>query len=123
MNAGNNFEGEQKMINWKATQMEDNTKEAGMSEQRQRATEINCPQCQTHVQMATPEQAARLTGIPSRVINIWLEESHIHSLKTAEGGLLICLKSLCEIYADSLRKTKEVPAFDRALLPLAVAKA
>src|SRR5689334_7467334 len=104
------------MVNWRATQMANHNDEAGLMGNPQNPMTGECPLCQASVEVATPAQAAELTGIPSRVINRWLKDHQLHSLQSAEGQLLVCLKSLREIYADSLRETKQVRAFDRSLL-------
>jgi hypothetical protein len=78
--------------------------------------ESHCPNCGKGVEMLTAEQAVGRTGIPLRVIHRWLEDEQLHALKLAEGGSLLCLKSLRQTYADTLKETKQVRAMDRASL-------
>ncbi len=71
-----------------------NTRELTLITKLQCTTAADCPQCEARVEMATPEQAVTLTGIPSRQIYGWVESGQLHFLETAEGHLLICLDSL-----------------------------
>lgn len=61
-----------------------------------------CAQCGEWVRLVTPEQAAVLARVSWREIYRRVEGERIHSLDTAEGALLICLKSLS---ADSAADT------------------
>jgi hypothetical protein len=101
----------------KPTPIRINPSELILTSKLQGKAESNCPQCQTRVAMVTPEPASVLTGIPSQAIYRWIEDNQVHSQESAEGRLRICLNSLHQTYEDSLRKTKEAPAFVRPFLP------
>ncbi len=53
-----------------------------------------CEQCAARTPLATPEQAAALTGIKTRVIYRWIEGGLLHFTETSEEKLLICVNSL-----------------------------
>jgi hypothetical protein len=55
---------------------------------------VHCPVCAETVRMITAEEAAILAGVSTRTISCWLESGRIHHTETAEGLLLVCLKSL-----------------------------
>src|SRR5262245_16622525 len=57
-------------------------------------TEGWCEQCAALAPMASPEQAAALAGIKTRVVYRWIEASLLHFTETGEGHLLVCLDSL-----------------------------
>jgi len=44
--------------------------------------------------MVTPEQAAVITGIRTRVIYRWVEAEIVHSTETPDGETLVCMDSL-----------------------------
>ena len=53
-----------------------------------------CPQCSTHVWMATPEQAAAIASVSVRTLHRWADAGKVHS-RTRPGGLwVVCLASL-----------------------------
>lgn len=110
------------MMDWNARQTAGSLSEAALIKMLHEKTEADCPQCQKGVEAATPEQAAAITDIASRVVNRWLKDNCLHSWTTTEGVVLVCLKSLRDLYADSLRATREVPAIDRSLLAMAEIK-
>lgn len=95
----------------KRTRITVNTSELTLIRKLHGTAQADCPQCQARVEMATPEQAVTLTGIPSRVIYGWAEGGRVHFLETAEGHLLICLYSL--------RKIQERESPGKPLLPSA----
>jgi hypothetical protein len=78
----------------KHTRITINTSELTLIKKLQGIAIADCLPCGARVEMATPEQAVTLTGIPSRVIYGWVESGQLHFLETAEGHLLICLPSL-----------------------------
>ena len=53
-----------------------------------------CAECGDQVQMLTPDQAATIAGLSSRIIYRWIEARRIHFTETGEGQLLICQSSL-----------------------------
>jgi hypothetical protein len=60
----------------------------GVSEQK------SCPRCTERSGMITPDEAAALCGISTRVIYRCLEDGPIHFIETAKGEVFICLKTL-----------------------------
>ena len=66
--------------------------------------QANCAACGQVVEMATPEQAATITGSSSRAIYSWVESGRLHFIETAGGHLLVCLDSL---RADKLLTEKQ----------------
>ena len=60
----------------------------GLSEQR------SCPTCTESSGMITPDEAAALRGVSTRVIYRWLEDGAVHFIETDKGELFICLKTL-----------------------------
>ena len=59
----------------------------GVSEQK------NCSSC-TDSGLITPDEAAALSGVSTRVIYRRLEDGDIHFIETARGELYICVKTL-----------------------------
>jgi hypothetical protein len=110
------------MSNRKQTRIEINRGELMPTNRPGGTADANCPPCQTRVQMVTPEQGSAFTGIALQTIYRWIEDNQVHSQKSAEGRLLICLNSLRETYADSIKETKKVRAIDRSLLSMGVVK-
>jgi len=53
-----------------------------------------CPACAAEVAMVTPEQAAAMAGISSRMIYRWIEQARLHFTEEIGGSLLICADSL-----------------------------
>jgi excisionase family DNA binding protein len=53
-----------------------------------------CAECGDQVQMLTPDQAATIGGLSSRLIYRWIEAGRIHFSETGEGHLLVCQSSL-----------------------------
>ena len=53
-----------------------------------------CAECGDQMQMITPDQAATIAGLSSRIIYRWIEARRIHFTETGEGQLLICQNSL-----------------------------
>jgi excisionase family DNA binding protein len=110
------------MSNRKQTRIEINSSALMPKNPPGGTADANCVPCQTRVQMLTPEQASAFTGIASQTIYRWIEDNQVHSHKSGEGRLLICLNSLRETYADSIKETKKVRAIDRSLLSKGVGK-
>lgn len=61
---------------------------------RSSQTLVWCPKCRAQIQMITPEEAAKFTGVSTRTIYRWVELEHPHFTETPEGRLLICPNSL-----------------------------
>jgi len=55
---------------------------------------LSCAQCAAESLMVTPDEAAALRGVTSRVIYQWVEAGVIHYTESAEGWLLVCPGSL-----------------------------
>jgi hypothetical protein len=53
-----------------------------------------CGQCSADVRMCTPEEAAVLTHVSTRMIYQWIESDRLHFRETPEGLLLVCLNSV-----------------------------
>jgi hypothetical protein len=53
-----------------------------------------CERCDSEVRVVTPVEAASLRGISSGDICREAEAGAIHSVRTAEGEMFICLQSL-----------------------------
>ena len=53
-----------------------------------------CRECGARVQMLTAEEAARFAGTSTRMIYRRVEAGEIHYLETADGGLLVCARSV-----------------------------
>ena len=53
-----------------------------------------CDVCAEPSGLLTPDEAAAMAGVSPRVIREWAEGSRLHSVKTSDGALLICLNSL-----------------------------
>lgn len=62
--------------------------------QNQFSTFLWCPACGRKVEMITPEQAARLAGVPTRTMYDWGESGKAHFSQTPERVLLVCLASI-----------------------------
>ena len=56
----------------------------------------DCPLCGPAAEIVTPDEAALLAGVSSRVIWHWAETGQIHCRESAEGLLRICLRSLLD---------------------------
>lgn len=53
-----------------------------------------CEACAHQVKMITPEEAAAFSGVTPRTVYRWIEAEKLHFTETAEGLLMICIKSL-----------------------------
>jgi hypothetical protein len=64
---------------------------------------VLCPDCPTGDGiMLTPEHAAVLAHVPTRVIYRWVEAGSSHYSQSADGSLIVCVKSI----VASLNKLK-----------------
>jgi hypothetical protein len=61
---------------------------------RQTISSAWCRECGDQVQMLTPDEAATIASLSSRLIYRWIEAGRIHFSETADGHLLICQRSL-----------------------------
>lgn len=52
-----------------------------------------CDECSDEVWMVTPEEAAALGGVPTRLIYRWIEARRLHLIERPDV-LLLCFKSL-----------------------------
>ena len=55
-----------------------------------------CAGCEAVVQMVTPDEAANLAGVTTRIIYRWVEQGKVHFTETREGRVLVCRNSLLE---------------------------
>ena len=53
-----------------------------------------CPLCDAQVEMVSPDQAASLLRVSTRVIHRMVDEEKLHFIEMPDGSLLICVKSL-----------------------------
>jgi hypothetical protein len=66
-----------------------------------------CQGCCGQVEMVTPEEAARIAGVNTRMIYRWVEARNIHFVETSEGLLLVCRDSLAGL--ASVSGTSKLP--------------
>lgn len=53
-----------------------------------------CAGCGSEQEMVTPEVAAAIASVSTRLIYRWIEAGKLHFLEGSQGSLLICSKSL-----------------------------
>jgi len=58
------------------------------------ATSAWCSLCDAQVEMISPDQAASLLRVSTRIIHRMVDEGNLHFVETPDGALLICVKSL-----------------------------
>lgn len=46
--------------------------------------------------MVTPEDAAAMVGIQTRVIYRWVEESKVHFVESDKGEIFVCFNSVAQ---------------------------
>ena len=74
--------------------------------QQNNASPAVCSQCPVAIaSLVAPDEAATVTGIPTRVIYRWVEEGLIHFQETVNNSLLVCLNSFPA--ADQERSFKD----------------
>jgi hypothetical protein len=61
----------------------------------QHAQTAYCPVCRRQVGMLSPEHAARVAGVSTRAIYVWVESGAIHFTE-AHGRVAICAHSLSQ---------------------------
>ena len=61
---------------------------------RGRPNEGWCEQCRIHTHLLRPEELAVIAGLGSSQVLRLLEAGRLHSIRTAEGLLFVCLNSL-----------------------------
>jgi hypothetical protein len=59
-----------------------------------RLAPVWCGECGAQVDMVPPDVAAIAAGVSARAVFGWVEAGRVHFTETAEGALLVCLKSL-----------------------------
>ena len=59
-----------------------------------RLAPVWCEGCGEPVEMVPPDVAALAAGVSARAVFGWVEAGRVHFRETAEGALLVCLKSL-----------------------------
>ena len=59
------------------------------------ATSVWCSLCDAQVEMVSPDQAAILSLLSTRIIHRMVDEGTLHFIETPAGSVLICLNSLC----------------------------
>ena len=68
---------------------------------RQRSISIRwCGDCEIEVRMADPESAARLFGLSIRSVYLAVETRGVHFIESADGALLVCLRSMADVPAS-----------------------
>lgn len=55
---------------------------------------VSCLVCNEGVEMVTPDHAASLFRLSTRIIHRMIEDGKVHFRETPDGSLLICLNSL-----------------------------
>jgi hypothetical protein len=58
------------------------------------ATSAWCPLCDAQVEMVSPDQAASLLRVSTRIIHRMVDEEKVHLVETPGGVPLICIDSL-----------------------------
>lgn len=66
-----------------------------------------CEECSNHVWMVSPEEAAVLGGVPTRLIYQWVEARRLHLIERSSVPL-VCLKSLEAIVASHVQERREL---------------
>jgi len=66
-----------------------------------------CDECGNHVWTVTPEEAAVLGGVPTRLIYQWVEARRLHLIERPDV-LLVCLKSLEASVASHVEERREL---------------
>lgn len=59
-----------------------------------------CKECRSEVQLITPDQAAAMMNISSRIVYRWIEEAKLHFIEEPGQSIWIC--------ADSITTMKEL---------------
>ena len=55
-----------------------------------------CAECEAVVQIVTPDEAANLASVTTRIIYRRVEQGEVHFTETREGRVLVCRNSLLE---------------------------
>jgi hypothetical protein len=84
----------------KKTKITIETRERWIFHRPQRAPYGWCAACEAQVEMATPEEAALVTGATLRQIFRQIEQAQLHFVETPQGGVLLCLPSLAAGIVD-----------------------
>jgi hypothetical protein len=66
-----------------------------------------CEECSNHVWMVSPEEAAVLGGVPTRLIYQWIEAHRLHLVERPHVPL-VCLKSLEASIASHVEERREL---------------
>ena len=69
--------------------------------------QMSCDRCIQPSGMITPDEAAALCQVSTRIIYRWLEGGAIHFTEEANGALLICLSSLAATAENEPRLPEE----------------
>lgn len=70
------------------------TEETILIRRADKPIEAHCAECREVVDMATPELAATMYGVSTRLIYRWLEARRLHFVEISNGLVMICLVSL-----------------------------
>ena len=82
------------MIKKRKTEITVDTREVWLVRSWWRREPARCAECPDRPEMLTPEEAAHVAGLTSRVIYRLVETGQIHSTETEAGSLFICLAPL-----------------------------
>ena len=58
------------------------------------ATRARCSLCDGQVEMVSPDQAATLSRLSTRIIHRMVDEGKLHFNEMPDGSLLICIDSI-----------------------------
>lgn len=69
-----------------------------------RAARVTCLVCDGGAEMVTPDHAATLFRLSTRIIHRMVEGGKVHFTETPDGSLLICLNSLSMDCSEEIAK-------------------
>ena len=68
------------------------------------AARLSCLECGGDIEMVTPDHAATLFRLSTRIIHRLVEDGKVHFRETPDGSLLICLNSLSMPGSEAISK-------------------
>ena len=74
-----------------------------------RLAPVWCAACAAEVEMVPPDVAAAVSEVSARTVFGWVEAGSIHYAETAEGALLVCLRSLPAALGDAPGTPRQIP--------------
>jgi hypothetical protein len=105
VNCNAELQGKQEKQMQRKTEIEIELSETVAYSKRRERFEAFCPQCQSLVEMSTPQVAVILTHSTEREIYRLVEKSKVHFVET--DRVLICLKFLIETLLEPPTETSE----------------